>query len=150
MRLETYIRKSLGLKSHFIVKIEEEEEYLIARVERIEGRHLSCAICGLKTPHTSGRLKERRRRDLSMREKPLILVYILYRVRCPVCGIRVEKIPWALRWSRVTIDLARDIALLARRMSWKEVAEHYDLDWKVVATIVRRAVSEEENGSLCM
>ena len=142
MRLETYIRKSLGLKSHFIVKIEEEEEYLIARVERIEGRHLSCAICGLKTPHTSGRLKERRWRDLSMRGKPLILVYIPYRVRCPVCGIRVEKIPWALRWSRVTIDLARNIALLARRMSWKEVAEHYDLDWKVVATIVRRAVSE--------
>jgi transposase len=142
MRLETYIRKSLKLKSHFIVQIEEEEKYLIARVERIEGRHLSCGVCGLKTSHTCGRLKERRWRDLTIRDKPLLLVYIPYRVKCPVCGVRVEKVPWAPRWSRVTDALARSIALLARRMSWKEVAEYFDLDWKVVAAIVRRAVSE--------
>lgn len=142
MRLETYIRKSLRLKSHFIVQIEEGEKHLIARVERIEGRHLFCGVCGLKTSHTCGRLKERRWRDLTIRDKPLNLVYVPYRVKCPVCGVRVEKVPWAPRWSRVTTDLARSIALLARKMSWKEVAEYFDLDWKVVAAIVRRAVAE--------
>lgn len=142
MRLETYIRKSLRLKSHFIVQIEEEEDHLIARVERIEGRHLCCGVCGLKTSRTCGRLKERQWRDLTIRDKPLILVYVPYRIKCPVCGVRVEKVPWAPRWSRVTDALARNIALLARRMSWKEVAEYFDLDWKVVAAIVRRVVAE--------
>lgn len=142
MRMETYIRKSLGLKSHFVSQIIEEEGNLIARIERIEGRHLKCGNCGLKISRTRGRMKERQWLDLKLRDKSLILAYRPCRVDCPACGVRVEKIPWAPRWSRVTSALARSIALLARRMSWKEVAEFFGVNWKVVATIVRRAVAE--------
>jgi len=142
MRMETYIRKSLGLKSHFITQIEEGEDHLIARIEHIAGRTLRCGVCGVEVRKTSGRLREREWRDLATRDKHLRLRYRPFRVRCPVCGVRVEKVPWAPRWSRVSSALARAVALLARRMSWKEVAQYFNLAWKVVAAVVRRAVTE--------
>lgn len=142
MRMETYIRKSLGLKSHFIAGLEDGEAGLVAWVEHMPGRIWRCGACGLEAHKTSGRLQEREWRDLGMRDKALRLRYRPFRVRCPICGVRVEKVPWAERWSRVTTALARSIALLARRMSWKEVAEHFGLAWKVVAVVVRRAVAE--------
>src|SRR5262249_47467487 len=45
------------------------------------------------------------------------------------------------RWARVTTALARAVALLARKLSWAEVATHFGLDWKTVAAIVREAVA---------
>jgi transposase len=140
--METFIRKSLGLKSHFVLDVREEEEGLVAAVDRIAGRKLRCGECGLETNRTHGRLKTRIWRDLRMRERHLFIVYRCFRVVCPVHGVRTEKIPWADRWARVTRELARAIALMARKMSWKETAEYFGLDWKVVASIVRRAVAE--------
>ncbi len=61
---------------------------------------------------------------------------------CFRCGLRVERVPWAGKWERVTQALAQAIALLAKKLSLKEVAEHFELDWKVVATVVKRVVQE--------
>jgi len=57
-----------------------------------------------------------------------MLVYRPYRVRCLHCGVRVEQVPWAARWARVTTALARVFALLARKFSWAEVAAQFGLD----------------------
>jgi transposase len=54
----------------------------------------------------------------------------------------VEGVPWARRWERVTQALAQAVALLAKKLSFKEVAEYFRLDWKVVATVVKRVVEE--------
>jgi transposase len=53
----------------------------------------------------------------------------------------VEQVPWAARWGRVTHPLRRAIAQLARQLSWREVAEHFGVDWKTVAATVRCAVA---------
>jgi transposase len=37
-----------------------------------------------------------------MRDKSRVLRYAPRRVRCPACGPRVEHLPWANRWQRVT------------------------------------------------
>lgn len=50
--------------------------------------------------------------------------------------------PWARRWERVTQALAQAVALLAKRLSFKEVAQSFGLDWKVVASVVKRVVEE--------
>jgi len=42
----------------------------------------------------------------------------------------------------VTQALAQAVALLAKKLSFKEVAEYFRLDWKVVATVVKRVVDE--------
>jgi hypothetical protein len=62
------------------------------------------------------------------------------RVNCPRCGVRVEDFPWAEPWARVTTALFNAVAVLARELSWQGTAREYGLNWKSVATIVKRAV----------
>jgi hypothetical protein len=52
----------------------------------------------------------------------------------------VEDFPWAEPWARVTTALSNAVAVLARELSWQGTARHYGLNWKSVATIVKRAV----------
>lgn len=142
MRMETYIRKSLGMKAHWVTEVTETEEGWVAQVDRLENRRLRCGHCGGETKVTRGRRRERRWRDLSLRDKAFWIVYRPFRVLCPRCGLRVERVPWARKWERVTQALAQAIALLAKKLSFKEVAEYFGLDWKMVATVVKRVVEE--------
>ena len=75
-----------------------------------------------------------------MRKLPLKLRYRPRRVECPRCGVRVEDFPWAEPWARVTTALSNAVAVLARELSWQGTARQYGLNWKSVATIVKRAV----------
>jgi transposase len=52
----------------------------------------------------------------------------------------VEDFPWAQPWARVTTALANAVAELARELSWQGTAREYGLNWKSIATIVKRAV----------
>jgi transposase len=75
-----------------------------------------------------------------MRRLPLKLRYRPRRVECPRCGVRVEDFPWAEPWARVTASLSNAVARLARELSWQGTARQYGLNWKSVATIVKRTV----------
>jgi transposase len=86
------------------------------------------------------RRPERRWQDLALRDQPLWLTYAPYRVWCPTCGLRVERVPWAEKWQRGTHSLARAVATLARKLDWSSVAAHFRLNWKTVACVVEAAV----------
>jgi transposase len=142
MRLETCIRKGLGLKAHRVREVREQgDDVLVADIEAIDGRRLTCSNCSRRTRSIHSRQGRREWRDLNVRDRQLVLCYSPVRVRCPACGPRVEHIPWAGRWQRVTKALWREIAQLTRVMSWKEAAEHLELNWKTVARAVARAVA---------
>jgi len=141
--METFIRKTLGMKSHSITQIEETDDSVIAHVARIGKRQLRCSQCRGLCSRTHGRLKTRTWRDLSLRDRVMKLSYQPFRVSCPRCQkVKVEKVPWAEPWSRVTVSLAAAVALLARKLNWLEVARHFQLDWKTVVQIVQRVVAE--------
>ncbi len=70
----------------------------------------------------------------------LILRYRRRRVECPRRGVRVEDFPWAEPWARVTTALADAVAVRARELSGQGTARRYGLNWKSVATIVKRTV----------
>lgn len=142
MRLETCIRKGLGLRSHYVREIREADGQLIATIDRLGMRRLACGRCGRAAPSVSDRRPARDWRDLPIRGQPLVLRYAPHRVRCRRCGVRVERLPWARPWQRVTTALAVAVAQLARRLSWAETATHFGLDWKTVAAVVQRAVTE--------
>src|SRR4051795_7166963 len=91
-------------------------------------------------PEGPQRAKRRKWRDLSMRKLVLKLRYRPRRVECPRCGVRVEDFPWAEPWARVTTALSNAVVVLARELSWQGTARQYGLNWKSVATIVKRAV----------
>jgi transposase len=143
MRMETFIRKGLRLKAHRVVRVEEDEgaEALTVYVDRIGERRLRCGVCGRSARRVAGtRRPERRWRDLAMREHVVELVYAPHRVWCVRCGLRVEHVPWADTWQRVTHALARAVAALARELNWTAVAAHFRLNWKTVGAVVEGAV----------
>jgi len=140
VRIETFIRKQLGLKAHQVTKVEESEEGLTVQLDRLGSRWLRCGVCRRRCRKVHSVRAERCWRDLAMRNCRLELRYRPRRVDCPRCGVRVESFPWALPWARVTLALARAVSLLARQLSWKEVAGHFRLNWKSVAAVVRQVV----------
>jgi transposase len=138
--IETFIRKQLRLKAHTVTKVEETEKFMIIHIDRLGDRLLRCGLCRQRCRRVHSVRKEREWRDLSMRKLPLKLRYRPRRVECPRCGLRVEDVPWAEPWARVTAALSNAVARLARELSWQGTARQYGLNWKSVATIVKRAV----------
>src|SRR5688572_21957211 len=102
MRLETCNSNGLGLKAHRVPTVEEEDSQLVAEIEWVETRPLTCGNCSRRTRKIHSRQKKREWRDLRVRDQVLVLRYSPRRVRCPACGPRVEHIPWAHKWQRVT------------------------------------------------
>ncbi len=141
MRLETCIRRGLRLKAHRVREVREEGDKLIAEIERIDGRSLTRGRCNRRSSRIHSRQRKRSWRDLRVREQELILCYQRHRIRCVACGPRVEHLPWANRWQRITRALSLAIGRLSKVLSWKETAEHFQTDWKTVAAAVKSAVA---------
>jgi transposase len=123
-----------------VTKVEETGECMLVHIDRLGQRLLRCGVCRQRCLEVHDIREEREWRDLSMRELPLKLRYRPRRVKCPRCGVRVEDFPWAEPWARVTTALFNAVARLARELSWQGTARQYGLNWKSVATIVKRAV----------
>lgn len=140
MLIETFIRKQLGLKAHTVTKVEQREAEMIVFLNRLGQRLLRCGVCRKRCRQVHDIKKAREWRDLSMRKLSLKLHYRPRRVECPRCGVRVEDVPWAEPWARVTTALANAVAKLAQELSWQGTAREYGLNWKSVASIVKRAV----------
>src|SRR5882757_11289640 len=141
MLIETFLIKQRGLKGHTVTKVEETEEFMVVDSDRLGSRLLRCGLCRRRCRKVHSVHKAREWRDLSMRKLPLKLRYHPRRVQCPRCGLRVEDFTWAEPWARVTTALSNAVAVLARELSWQGTARHYGLNWKSVATIVKRAVA---------
>lgn len=140
MLIETFIRKQLRLKAHTVTKVEETDDSMLVFIDRLGSRLLRCGVCRQRCRKVHDVRRQREWRDLSMRKLRLKLRYRPRRVECPRCGVRVEDFPWAEPWARVTTALFNAVAVLARELSWKGTAREYGLNWKSVATIVKRAV----------
>ncbi len=142
MRMQTFIRKALGMKAHYVTGVEQASPTeVVAHVERLGHRRLRCGACGRAVGRVAAaRRPPRRWRDLALHGQQLVLEYAPYRVWCPHCGLRVERVPWADAWQRVTHGLARAVARLARELPWAGVAAEYQLNWKTVASLVEAAV----------
>lgn len=63
MRMESFIRRALGLKAHRVVKIEENEsgQALVVHLDRREHRQLRCGEC------EPGRFSARRKTEAILR-----------------------------------------------------------------------------------
>jgi transposase len=140
MRLEHCIGRWLGLKAHWVREVRETGNVLVVEIEAIARRLPRCGHCGRLVHRTKGHLRRREWRDLKVRHLLLVLAYTPRRVVCPDCGVRVEQVPWADRWSRVTKALARAVAELARHADLTTVAKHFAINWKTVASVIRRVV----------
>ena len=140
MLIETFIRKQLKLKAHRVSEVEQVEQTLMVHIDRFGNRRLRCGRCGRPGRRVHDVRPMRQWKDLSMRGVSLLLCYQPRRVECRDCGVHVQAVPWAEPWARVTRSLAGAVTVMARSQSWQETGRVYALNWKSVASIVRRAV----------
>jgi Transposase and inactivated derivatives len=71
----------------------------------------------------------------------VFLVYVMRRVDCADCGVRVESIPWAEGKHTLTLAYMQFLAGWARRLSWQEVATIFRTSWEKVFRSVEWIVS---------
>ena len=135
MQLKTILNRVQKFK-HFVytdVRWEQSQGEGILVVE-IQPRRNSRPICsGCRRPGPGYD-----RRDPRMFEfVPLwgiavFFMYMMRRVNCRRCGVKVEAVPWADGKQTLTRTYMQFLAGWAKRMSWKEVAEVFHTSWEKV------------------
>ena len=93
-----------------------------------------CSGCG-QTCERYHDWEERWIRDLPILDAETHLLIQRFRVACPVCGPKVEHLPWLAKHARVTGRLARSVARLCKVLVIKHVAKFYGLSWDAVKRI---------------
>jgi transposase len=103
-------------------------------------RAAHCSGCGGPAP-TYDHLPRREWRHVPLWGIPVWCGYAPRRVACRQCGVRVEAMPWnegKRPWTRpMLVFLAR----WARRLSWRETAEAFEVSWEAVYRSVQWLVA---------
>ena len=140
--LQAHYAQLLGLDSHWRVDSVdlalEERRVEIALVHR--GGELECPECGASCG-CADHAPERTWRHLDTMQFETILRARVPRCRCPKCGVKTTRVPWASKSSRFTMMFeAFAIQVLQASSSVKRAALLLRLDWGSANQIMKRAV----------
>jgi transposase len=144
MQLKTILNRVEPCKSFVYGKARWVEDQARPTIEvsiqaRKNGRPI-CSGCGQVRPGYD-RLPQRRFEFVPLWGIAVFLVYVMRRVACPTCGVKVERVPWADGKSPLTTSYQWFLARWAKRMCWKDVATVFHVGWDRVYTAVKQAVS---------
>lgn len=67
--------------------------------------------------------------------------YVMRRVNCRRCGVKIEQVPWCDGKQQLTVAYQLFLARWAKRLSWKEVAEVFNTSWEKIYQSVAYVVS---------
>ena len=105
MLVESIVRKTLGIKSHVVKWVEQDEVGLRIWLELRKGWRLPSSRCAT-LGRVRDRLKTRSWKHVPLWGIPVTLHYAPARVSCPKCGkVRVEAMPWNQGKCRLTTGL---------------------------------------------
>ncbi len=135
-----YYFKSFIYKKDQIETINGIEAYVVDIVPRKNSKPI-CSICGKKCSTYDHQKKVRLFQFVPLWGLMVYFRYLMRRVSCPTCGVRIESIPWAEGKSHLTKAYQLFLAKWARRLSWKETAEVFQTTWENVFRSVRSVVS---------
>jgi transposase len=145
MQLKTILNRVTCYKSFVFEKVTWIEDSVIPAIEveilpRRNGVRI-CSGCDRVCPGYDTMPEPRRFEFVPLWGIMVYFVYLMRRVECPTCGIKVERVPWAEGKSSLTTEYKWFLARWARRMSWKEVAGSFRVSWEHVYEAVKYAVS---------
>ena len=139
MLVENLIKETVEMQGFRIIEVRRTGEGLEAKIEP-DGRFSPrCGICGARAVYRDRR-QERRFRHVPLWGMEVYFVYAPRRVTCPVCGVRVEALPWVSGKRRFTRAWMVTLATWARVLTWKQVADLFHCTWGTVASAVEEAV----------
>ncbi len=145
MRIITLLNKIYPLKSFVYIKDELSEEdgldsYIVDIVPRKNGV-VKCSICEeVCVLYDKQDQKARIFEFVPIWGFKVYFRYIMRRVFCESCGVRVEKIPWAEGKNSLTKAYQIFLARWAKRLSWKETAGIFSTSWDNVFRSVKWVV----------
>ena len=99
-----------------------------------------CSGCGRRGPQYD-RLPPRLFEFVPLWGIAVFFLYMMRRVDCATCGVRVEQVPWADGKHQLTTTYQWFLARWAKRLSWREVAQVFDTSWDQVFRAVAMAVA---------
>ena len=92
MLVERIAKRTLSLKSFRVSKVQEGVDGLEILIVPNRRSLPVCSCCGRKRP-LRDTLRPRRWRHVNLWGIETFITYSPRRVKCPTCGIRVERIP---------------------------------------------------------
>src|ERR1022692_4555110 len=143
--------KVLGFPGYRVYKqeIDEEHKHLKLWIRRKRGNcSLICAGCGRRV-HQMHEVYDREIRDLPVFEYQSTVVVELYRVNCPACGVKAEKVPqlpskspYSKRFEDAVGQACESAS--ARRMGQKQRALRISIDVMAMRQIIPRVGKERQ------
>lgn len=121
---------------------EKDKDSTEIHLSREPSSGFTCSNCGKRVDSTYGS-KRIRIRDLSIFKFKAYVSIDKYRVKCPNCGVKVEKLDFADIYSRCTNGFKEYVARLCRMTSVKKVADLLELDWKSLKNIEEKYLERE-------
>jgi transposase len=109
-------------------------------IEPRKGSKALCGNCRRPAPGYDRCPEKRRWQFISLWAISVFFLYQPRRVECPRCGVRVEHLPWASGRMRLCNALRVFLAQWARLLSWREVAERFNVSWADVYGAVKWVV----------
>lgn len=146
MRIRTLLNKCQNLKSFVYVKegIEKvggEDALIIDIIPRKNSRPI-CSGCGKICGGYDITAQPRLFQFVPLWGYQVYFRYRKRRVNCPVCGVRVEEVPWAEGKQHLTRTYQHYLAMWAKRLSWQEVARCFKTGWDHVYQSVKSVVAD--------
>jgi len=141
VHMENIVKRTLGIKDHRIVKIDDGLENIVIHLAAIKNRHLPCCVCGKRAKRVDRVRTERDFLHVPLWGIAVFLRYRPWRVHCPDCGVHREALPWADGKERITKQLALTIAVWAKVLAVDVVASMFGVHWNTVYGAVKKAVA---------
>lgn len=119
-------------------ELDEEARTLKLWVRRKRGNTLLvCSGCGGKASKIE-EVREREVRDLPWRKYRAIVLVEYYRVRCPECGLKVERVPQLPSKAPFSKDFEDAVGLACESAPARQVARQFQLPASTVRAIDQR------------
>ncbi len=118
-----------------------EETVIEVHLRARKGSRPICSACGKPGSTYDHQSPPRRFEYVPIWRIPVVFVYLMRRVNCKSCGVKIEHVPWADGKSHQTRSLKIFLATWARRLSWQEVACHFKTSWPRVRDAVAWVVA---------
>jgi transposase len=99
-----------------------------------------CSVCGKKRSIYDHQPHPRHFDFVPFWGIAVVFIYTMRRVNCPICGVKIEQVPWAVGKSPLTTTYAWFLARWARMLSWADTARMFRTSWETVFRSVEMAV----------
>jgi transposase len=124
------------------VSIEGDE--VIVHVQRQPGTGYTCSGCGQGLLFAYDHYPPRRVRDFPVWGRRTFLELRVARVRCPDCGVMIERLDWLEKYARQTLRYEKYVAHLCDLLPVMDVAELEGLDKNTVYRVDRKWLNRRE------